>query len=96
VTRQLFSLAGKKALVTGASRGIGQVIPVAFAKASATIVAAAIGRLGHLALGQIRLCIYAVMLVADSSGRRRPPSSRRSLRCAAPGRRVNFAYETTT
>jgi NAD(P)-dependent dehydrogenase (short-subunit alcohol dehydrogenase family) len=37
VTQQLFSLAGKKALVTGASRGIGQVIAVAFAQAGADV-----------------------------------------------------------
>ena len=37
VTGQLFSLAGKKALVTGASRGIGQVIAVAFARAGADV-----------------------------------------------------------
>ena len=34
MTLERFSLAGKKALVTGASRGIGQVIAVAFAEAS--------------------------------------------------------------
>ena len=37
MTEQLFSLAGKKALVTGASRGIGQVIAVAFARAGADV-----------------------------------------------------------
>jgi NAD(P)-dependent dehydrogenase (short-subunit alcohol dehydrogenase family) len=36
-----FSLAGKKALVTGASRGIGQVIAVAFAQAGADVALAA-------------------------------------------------------
>jgi NAD(P)-dependent dehydrogenase (short-subunit alcohol dehydrogenase family) len=41
VTEQLFSLAGKKALVTGASRGIGQVIAVAFARAGADVALAA-------------------------------------------------------
>jgi NAD(P)-dependent dehydrogenase (short-subunit alcohol dehydrogenase family) len=40
VTDQLFSLAGKKALVTGASRGIGQVIAVAFARAGADVALA--------------------------------------------------------
>jgi NAD(P)-dependent dehydrogenase (short-subunit alcohol dehydrogenase family) len=43
VTHQLFSLAGKKALVTGASRGIGQVIAVAFAQAGADVALAARG-----------------------------------------------------
>jgi NAD(P)-dependent dehydrogenase (short-subunit alcohol dehydrogenase family) len=43
VTQQLFSLAGKKALVTGASRGIGQVIAVAFAQAGADVALAARG-----------------------------------------------------
>jgi NAD(P)-dependent dehydrogenase (short-subunit alcohol dehydrogenase family) len=38
---ELFSLAGKKALVTGASRGIGQVIAVAFAQAGADVAIAA-------------------------------------------------------
>jgi NAD(P)-dependent dehydrogenase (short-subunit alcohol dehydrogenase family) len=39
----LFSLAGKKALVTGASRGIGQVIAVAFAQAGADVALTARG-----------------------------------------------------
>jgi 2-deoxy-D-gluconate 3-dehydrogenase len=43
VARELFSLAGKKALVTGASRGIGQVIAVAFAQAGADVALAARG-----------------------------------------------------
>jgi NAD(P)-dependent dehydrogenase (short-subunit alcohol dehydrogenase family) len=38
---ELFSLAGKKALVTGASRGIGQVIAVEFARAGADVAIAA-------------------------------------------------------
>ena len=37
MTLERFSLAGKKALVTGASRGIGQVIAVAFAEAGADV-----------------------------------------------------------
>jgi NAD(P)-dependent dehydrogenase (short-subunit alcohol dehydrogenase family) len=37
MTEQLFSLAGKKALVTGASRGIGQIIAVALARAGADV-----------------------------------------------------------
>ena len=41
MTDQLFSLAGKKALVTGASRGIGQVIALAFAGAGADVALAA-------------------------------------------------------
>jgi NAD(P)-dependent dehydrogenase (short-subunit alcohol dehydrogenase family) len=41
VTGNLFSLAGKKALVTGASRGIGQVIAVAFAQAGADVAVTA-------------------------------------------------------
>ena len=43
MTHQLFSLTGKKALVTGASRGIGQVIAVAFAQAGADVALAARG-----------------------------------------------------
>ena len=38
---ELFSLAGKKALVTGASRGIGKVIAVEFARAGADVAIAA-------------------------------------------------------
>ena len=41
MTQDQFSLAGKKALVTGASRGIGQVIAVAFAQAGADVGIAA-------------------------------------------------------
>ena len=41
MTERLFSLAGKKALVTGASRGIGEVIAVAFAQAGADVALAA-------------------------------------------------------
>jgi NAD(P)-dependent dehydrogenase (short-subunit alcohol dehydrogenase family) len=41
VTDGVFSLEGKKALVTGASRGIGQVIAVAFARAGADVAIAA-------------------------------------------------------
>jgi NAD(P)-dependent dehydrogenase (short-subunit alcohol dehydrogenase family) len=43
VAQELFSLAGKKALVTGASRGIGQVIAAAFAQAGADVALAARG-----------------------------------------------------
>jgi NAD(P)-dependent dehydrogenase (short-subunit alcohol dehydrogenase family) len=43
VTQELFSLAGKKALVTGASRGIGQVIAVALAEAGADVALTARG-----------------------------------------------------
>jgi NAD(P)-dependent dehydrogenase (short-subunit alcohol dehydrogenase family) len=46
VTLELFSLAGKKALVTGASRGIGQVIAVAFAEAGADVAITARGAEG--------------------------------------------------
>ncbi|HEX4087072.1 MAG TPA: SDR family NAD(P)-dependent oxidoreductase [Trebonia sp.] len=41
MTDHLFSLAGRKALVTGASRGIGQVIAVAFARAGADVAVTA-------------------------------------------------------
>jgi NAD(P)-dependent dehydrogenase (short-subunit alcohol dehydrogenase family) len=41
MTGRLFSLEGKKALVTGASRGIGQVIAVALAQAGADVAIAA-------------------------------------------------------
>ena len=43
MTLERFSLAGKKALVTGASRGIGQVIAVAFAEAGADVAVTARG-----------------------------------------------------
>jgi len=43
VTLERFSLAGKKALVTGASRGIGQVIAAAFAEAGADVAITARG-----------------------------------------------------
>ena len=41
MTGDPFSLAGKKALVTGASRGIGEVIAVAFARAGADVAVTA-------------------------------------------------------
>ena len=43
MTLERFSLAGKKALVTGASRGIGQVIAAAFAEAGADVAITARG-----------------------------------------------------
>jgi len=46
VTQERFSLAGKNALVTGASRGIGQVIAVAFAEAGADVAVTARGAEG--------------------------------------------------
>jgi NAD(P)-dependent dehydrogenase (short-subunit alcohol dehydrogenase family) len=55
VAQQLFSLAGKKALVTGASRGIGQVIAVAFAQAGADVALTARSTDGLAATaGQVR------------------------------------------
>jgi len=42
----LFSLAGKRALVTGASRGLGQAIAVALAEAGADVVCASTRRSG--------------------------------------------------
>lgn len=67
MTRQLFSLAGKKALVTGASRGIGQVIAVAFAQAGADLALAARGAEGLAATArQVRdLGREAVPIPAD-------------------------------
>jgi NAD(P)-dependent dehydrogenase (short-subunit alcohol dehydrogenase family) len=55
VAQQLFSLAGKKALVTGASRGIGQVIAVAFAQAGADVALTARSADGlAVTAGQVR------------------------------------------
>jgi len=67
VTQQLFSLAGKKALVTGASRGIGEVIAVAFAEAGADVAVAARGAEGLAATAkQVRdLGREAVEIPAD-------------------------------
>jgi 2-deoxy-D-gluconate 3-dehydrogenase len=72
MTRQLFSLAGKKALVTGASRGIGQVIATAFAEAGADVALAARGAEGLAATGgQIReLGAEAVEIPADLTTQR--------------------------
>jgi len=70
VTQQLFSLAGKKALVTGASRGIGQVIAVAFAQAGADVALVARGADGLAATGkEVRdLGRLAVEIPADLTG----------------------------
>jgi len=70
VTQQLFSLAGKKALVTGASRGIGQVIAVAFAQAGADVALVARGADGLAATAkEVRdLGRLAVEIPADLTG----------------------------
>src|SRR6516162_4094375 len=70
VTQQLFSLAGKKALVTGASRGIGQVIAVAFAQAGADVALVARGADGLAATAkEVRgLGRQAVEIPADLTG----------------------------
>jgi NAD(P)-dependent dehydrogenase (short-subunit alcohol dehydrogenase family) len=67
VIQELFSLAGKKALVTGASRGIGQVIAVAFAEAGADVALAARGADGlAVTAKQVRdLGREAAEIVAD-------------------------------
>jgi NAD(P)-dependent dehydrogenase (short-subunit alcohol dehydrogenase family) len=70
VTQQLFSLAGKKALVTGASRGIGQVIAVAFAQAGADVALVARGADGLAATAkEVRdLGRQAIEIPADLTG----------------------------
>jgi NAD(P)-dependent dehydrogenase (short-subunit alcohol dehydrogenase family) len=70
VTQQLFSLAGKKALVTGASRGIGQVIAVAFAEAGADVALVARGADGLAATAkEVRdLGRQAIEIPADLTG----------------------------
>ena len=70
MTQQLFSLAGKKALVTGASRGIGQVIAVAFAQAGADVALVARGADGLAATAkEVRgLGRQAVEIPADLTG----------------------------
>jgi 2-deoxy-D-gluconate 3-dehydrogenase len=70
VTQQLFSLAGKTALVTGASRGIGQVIAVAFAQAGADVALVARGADGLAATAkEVRdLGRLAVEIPADLTG----------------------------
>jgi len=70
VTQQLFSLAGKKALVTGASRGIGQVIAVAFAQAGADVALVARSADGLAATAkEVRdLDRQAVEIPADLAG----------------------------
>ena len=70
MTQQLFSLAGKKALVTGASRGIGQVIAVAFAQAGADVALAARGADGLAATAkEVRdLGRQAIEIPADLAG----------------------------
>ena len=70
MTQQLFSLAGKKALVTGASRGIGQVIAVAFAQAGADVALVARGTDGLAATAkEVRgLGRQAIEIPADLAG----------------------------
>jgi NAD(P)-dependent dehydrogenase (short-subunit alcohol dehydrogenase family) len=71
VSESLFSLAGKKALVTGASRGIGEVIAVAFARAGADVALTARTEAGLAETArQIRgLGRQAVEIPADLSNR---------------------------
>jgi NAD(P)-dependent dehydrogenase (short-subunit alcohol dehydrogenase family) len=74
VTQQLFSLAGKKALVTGASRGIGQVIAVAFAQAGADVALVSRGTDGLTATAkEVRdLGRQAIEIPADLAGQETP------------------------
>ncbi len=71
MTQQLFRLDGKKALVTGASRGIGQVIAVALAEAGADVALVARGTEGLAVTGkQVRdLGREAVEIPADLTSR---------------------------
>jgi len=70
-TERLFSLAGKKALVTGASRGLGQVIAVAFAQAGADVALAARTEAGlaETAASVAALGRRAVVIPADLTSR---------------------------
>ena len=71
VTEHLFSLAGKKALVTGASRGIGQVIAVELARAGADVALTARTEAGlaETARGIRGLGREAVEIPADLANR---------------------------
>lgn len=78
-----FSLAGKRALVTGASRGLGRAIALALAEAGADValVARSVGPLGEVADAIRALGREVLPLVADLSER------------GAPQRAVGAAWE---
>jgi NAD(P)-dependent dehydrogenase (short-subunit alcohol dehydrogenase family) len=71
MSRELFDLSGRCALVTGASRGIGRAIAIAYAEAGADVAVLARDgdRLADVAVAVEKAGARAVVLVADVTDR---------------------------
>jgi len=71
MSRDLFDLSGRRALVTGASRGIGRAIAIAYAEAGADVAVLARDgdRLADVAIAVEKAGGRAVVLVADVTDR---------------------------
>lgn len=84
---ELFSLIGKAALVTGATRGIGQAMAIALAEAGADIVLVQVKRINTPTLLSHHLSLtmhqYRAFELTDDSATLINPPQRRRLKVSA-------------